>query len=96
MIKELLNKNGHPSITSDRWHVVHARCTGGSEGRPRFERTIVSEHDDRSAAASAARATVSAGAQEMSGLDPERRDQVFVRRPNYKSLKRAGRRGSRE
>jgi hypothetical protein len=92
----MLNRKGRPAITSDRWHVVHARCTSGVAAQPRFERTIVSEHDDRTGAADAARAFASSQEVEMAGREPDRRDQIFVCQPNYKSLKLAGRRASRE
>jgi hypothetical protein len=96
LILDVLNKKGRPSVTSDRWHVVHARCTGEPVDHPRFERTILSEHEDRTEAADAARIATLASAKEMAGLEPERRDQIFVRQPNYKSLKLAGRKATRE
>ncbi len=96
MIQELPNKKGTPAITSDRWHVVHARWSGNPAGHPRFERSIVSEHEDRVGAASASQAITSAFTTEMSLREPGRRDQVFVRRPNYKSLKLARRRESKD
>jgi len=91
MIHEVLSpKNHHPAITSDQWHVAHARWTG-QHGEPRFERTIVGEHVDRRSAAAAARTIVSDMAEEMTTRTRETRDQVFVRRPNFKSLKAARR-----
>jgi hypothetical protein len=90
MIQETLSPKKHPAITSDKWHVVRARWTGRS-GVPRFERSIVAEHADRRSATVAARALVSDLADEMTGRARETRDQVFVRRPNFRSLKAANR-----
>ena len=91
MIKETFNRKSSPALTSDRWHVVHARWSGASSGAPRFERSIVSEHDDSATAASAARKVLSSLAREMAARSRETRDQIFVRKPDYKSLKTAKR-----
>jgi hypothetical protein len=91
MIQETQSPKRHPAITSDQWHVVRARWTGDRDGEPRFERSIVAEHADRRSAAAAARALVSDMAGEMTTRTRETRDQVFVRRPNFRSLKAAKR-----
>jgi len=91
MIKSTLSRNQNPAVTSDRWHVLRARWTGETSGKPRFDREIVSEHGDRESAATAARKIVSTLASEMTGRATERRDQVLVRRPEYKSLKNSKR-----
>ncbi len=96
MIQETITPNNRVQVTSDHWHVLRARWTGNRSGSPLYERTIVSEHDDRSSAASAAREVVVSFQAEMSGRTRETRDQVLVRRPGRKSLKigkRAGRAG---
>jgi hypothetical protein len=91
MIHETQSKRAHPALTSDRWHVVHARWSGEKSARPRFERAIVSEHLDRAAATTAARALVTALTTEMYGRPHEHRDQIFVRQPSYRTLKTAAR-----
>lgn len=52
---------------------------------------IVSEHDDRTACCAAARELRALLAKD-SKMPLAQRDEVFVRKPNYKSLKAAGRR----
>lgn len=89
MIHELINRKNLPALTSDQWHVVHARLAGESKGKPSFERSIVSEHEDRAAAAIAAKRVLVSLAPMMDGRSPEGRDQVFVRKPDFKSLKTA-------
>jgi hypothetical protein len=95
MIRELLNRKNTPAVTSDHWHVVVARLSGEPSGKPskspRFERSIVSEHDDRASAVTAAREIVSTFVVEMAGRERSARDQVFVRKPKFKSLKTARR-----
>lgn len=92
MIRDTLSRKKNPALTSDHWHVVHARWTGVGPAVPAFERNIVSEHADRKGAVQAARILLGALADEMSGRSRPTRDQVFVRRPNFKSLKAAPRR----
>jgi hypothetical protein len=91
VIHETNSKKSQPAVTSDRWHVVHARWSGERSPRPRFERSIVSEHGDRTAATNAARALVTELTTEMYGRPHEHRDQIFVRQPAYRTLKTAGR-----
>jgi len=91
MIHETQSKKSQPALTSDRWHVVHARWSGESSPRPRFERSIVSEHADRVAATQSARALVTSLTTEMYGRPHEHRDQIFVRQPAYRTLKTAAR-----
>lgn len=90
MIRDTLSRRRNPSITSDRWHVVHAHSAGGTTEGDSFARTIVSEHDDREAAVLAARELVRSLARELAARPPSQRDQVFVRPPTFKSLKTAG------
>ena len=89
MIQDTLSRRQRPSLTSDRWHVVRAAWDGGSTTRPMFDRAIVSEHDDRDAARVAAKELESTLASAMAKRTPRSRDQVFVRRPDFKSLKHA-------
>jgi hypothetical protein len=91
MIRETINRKSSPAVTSDQWHVLHARWSGDLEGEPRFLRSIVSEHADSAAAANAARKIVSLFTKEMVARPRETRDQILVRRPGYKSLKTAKR-----
>jgi hypothetical protein len=88
MIKEVVTSKGTPAITSDQWHVVHSRYADGRQERP-FARAVHSEHASRSECVQAARALrrkLSAGSQSVPAAE---RDEVFVRRPNFKSLKLA-------
>lgn len=89
MIREVLNKSGANAITSDQWHVVHARFVRGQE-RP-FLRRISSEHEERVACLAAARRLRARIARKAVDVPPQERDQVFVRKPHYKSLKTARR-----
>ena len=91
MIQETSTKEHRPALTSDRWHVVHARWTGERAGRPRYIRTIVGEYDDRASATRRAREMVSRLAPEMTRRPLAQRDQLFVRKPGFRSLKTAGR-----
>jgi hypothetical protein len=86
MIREILTPNRHPAVTSDCWHVVHARWDGVARERPLFVRSIVSEHDDREHALAAARALRASNAPSMADRETTRRDQIYVRRPTYRSL----------
>jgi hypothetical protein len=90
LIREILNADQEPAITSDRWHVVLARWSG-EPGEPRFERSIVSEHADSAAALSAARELKASLAPGLASRSRETRDQVIVRRPASESLRNAGR-----
>jgi hypothetical protein len=89
MIRETSNSKNTPAVTSDHWHVVRAALSGETSGAPRFARSIVSEHEDRAAAVVAARQIVSSIAPQMAARDPNERDQIFVRKPQFKSLKLA-------
>lgn len=88
MIKQVVTRQGAAALTSDHWHVVHAHFVGGRRRRP-FLRKVVSEHSDRTecrAAAKVLRASLRRADQTVS---PDDRDEVFVCRPNFKSLKTA-------
>lgn len=90
MIRDILTSESEPAVTSDRWHVVLARWSG-APGEPVFERSIVSEHDDSSAAVHAARELKTSLVAGMASRPKYARDQVIVRRPSSESLKSAGR-----
>ena len=90
MIRDTVSHKKNPALTSDHWHVVHARWTGEAEGEAQFVRAIVSEHEDSASAANAARKIVTALTPEMVKRPRAGRDQIFVRRPDFKSLKTAG------
>ena len=95
MISETVTTKGTPAITSDRWHVVHAKCRCKGKTSGSFERVVVSEHDDQTDCRKAARAFLAALAKDNE-TDKEvpaaERDEVFARRPNFKSLKATRRR----
>jgi len=91
VIREVKSRRKNPAITSDRWHVVHACWSGNADGDALFDRKILSEHEDWETARSAARKLMASLSLEMGDRPREQRDQVFVRKPNFKSLKIAGR-----
>ena len=88
MITEVQTAKGSAAITSDRWHLVHSRWLGTGGRRP-FVRSIYSEHDDQAACRDAAKELRRKLASESAGVPPTERDEVLVRRPHFKSLKRA-------
>jgi hypothetical protein len=91
MIQDTLSSKQRPALTSNRWHVVHARWSGKCDGAPQFVRSIVSEHDDQAAAVLGAHEIVSRLAAEMAARPAAERDQLFVRKPGFRSLKTARR-----
>ena len=91
-MQETLNRASRPAITSDHWHVVLAKWSDDRPGELPFIRAIVSEHDDRAHAIVAAKALVKTVAVDEASRPASDRDEVFVRRPNFKSLKFAKRR----
>ena len=95
MITEVLNSKGTAALTSDRWHVVHARFMFAGAKRP-FLRSVHSEWSDRPSCRAAARALRAQLTESSAGVPRDERDQIFVCKPNFKSLKVAtGRRGAR-
>ncbi len=90
LIRETFNADRELAVTSDRWHVVHARWSG-APGTPRFECSIVSEHVDSTSAVQAARDLKSSLVPGMASRPMEARDQVIVRRPAAASAKSTGR-----
>lgn len=92
MIKQAVTKKRNSAVTSDQWHVVHAKWAGDCVKDPNFARTIVSEHGDRTRAVTAANDLASRVGDAVHDRPREQRDQIFVRPPNFKSLKVATRR----
>jgi hypothetical protein len=88
MIKDTVTKKGSAAITSDHWHVVHSKFRRKGKGAKPFARTIISEHEDRVACRKAARALLASLDRDPATPVAEH-DEVFVRRPNFKSLKSA-------
>lgn len=86
MITAVKTRKGADAITSDQWHVVHARCLG-TDGSWRFERSVASEHRDRGACVKAARALLTRVRAEHAGVPLDQSDQILVRKPGFKSLK---------
>jgi hypothetical protein len=95
VIQDTLSCKSNPAITSDQWHVIRATWSGDSASSPTFQRAIVSEHASRDSAVDAARALVDDFGKDMDTRSRNTRDQVFVRPPDYKTLKLAGRREPR-
>lgn len=91
MIDETTSPRGRPALTSDRWHVVLARWSGDLGLRARFERAIVSEHADHASAVAAARQWHAQFTQQARTRAREHCDQVFVRQPRFRTLRRAKR-----
>jgi hypothetical protein len=89
LIREFLNAENEPAITSDLWHVVLAEWSR-DPGIPSFVRTIVNEHDCASALRSAQLLKAELVVK-MKQRERETRDQVMVKRPMAESLKNAGR-----
>jgi hypothetical protein len=87
----MLNRKNLSAVTSDQWHVVRARLSEEPSAKPRFVRSVVSEHIDRVSAVTAAKQIVLTFKVEMAGRPAAACDQVFVRRPEFKSLKLAKR-----
>jgi hypothetical protein len=94
MISTVETRKGTEAVTSDRWHVVHARHVGGRAKLP-FLRSISSEHEDRGACVKAARKLIARVRSETPDVPVAERDQVFVRRPGFKSIKNSTRRSAR-
>ena len=88
MITEFFTSQGTAAITSDHWHVVHAHFVGGKRRRP-FLRKVVSEHPDRAECKEAAKTLRASLRRAAKSVSPDDRDEVFVCRPNFKSLKSA-------
>ena len=88
MITDVQTSKGTSAITSDQWHIVHSRLVDPGAKRP-YVRSIHSEHADRLSCRKAALALRARLEAESAGVPAAERDQVFICRPRFKSLKRA-------
>ena len=93
MISAVRTSKGSEAITSDRWHVVHSQFTS-SKGKTFFIRLVHSEHLDRAECLAEAKQLLVTLVDKNGGIPAAERDEVFIRRPNYKTLKRAKHRKS--
>jgi hypothetical protein len=85
MITAIRNSRGKAAITSDRWHIVHSRFTDGTLDHP-YVRVILSEHDDPVDCRRELELVRNRIRAERGVVPVARRDAVYVRPPNYKSL----------
>ncbi len=88
MISEVKTSKGIPAITSDQWHVVRSQLLYAGTKRP-YARAIHSEHADRKSCGQAAKTLRHHLLTESTGKPNNERDEVFICRPNFKSLKLA-------
>lgn len=88
MISPVQTAKGAEAITSDQWHLVHSRLLHPGERRP-FVRSVHSEHADRVACRKAAKALRVQLAKDWAAVPEDERDEIFVRKPGYKTLKAA-------
>jgi len=86
VIREVQTDAGSAAITSDQWHIIHSRYVFDGAKRP-YLRSVHSEYEDRTACRQAARALRQQLLAQETGVAIDQRDEVFVRKPNYKSLK---------
>jgi hypothetical protein len=86
MITEVETSKGSAALTSDHWHVVHSRFTFRGARRP-FLRGIHSEWGDRKSCRTAAKALRMQLNRNGREVPETERDEVFVRKPNFKTLK---------
>ncbi|MCC6671922.1 MAG: hypothetical protein IT458_12740 [Planctomycetes bacterium] len=95
MIMEVKTSKGTQAITSDQWHVIHSHFTDPRSDLP-FLRGVSSEHPDRSECVKAAKALLARLESEASNVPAAEKDEVFVRRPGFKSLRAVKRRRGRQ
>lgn len=91
MIEQTQTRAQRPALTSNLWHVVHSRWAPKVDSPP-FIRSIASEHEHRAEAVDAAKLLIASLRDAGSERPVEEQDQVFVRRPHFKSLRFAHRR----
>jgi hypothetical protein len=89
MIKNTTTDCQREAITSDRWHVVQARWSGLPQRNSLFTRSIVSEHDTREESIAAGKALAATVTFAQADVEPGERDAIWVRRPEFKSLRHA-------
>ena len=88
MIQEVDTKKGAAAITSDQWYVVHSRLVDAHQKRP-YVRGIHSEHADRLSCRKAALALRAKLLEDNASVPWAERDEVFIRKPKFKTLKQA-------
>ncbi len=88
MIQEVVTKKGAAAITSDQWYVVHSRLVDRLGDLP-YVRGIHSEHADRISCRKAAAALRTRLLAESASVPADERDEVFARKPRFKTLKAA-------
>jgi hypothetical protein len=88
MIQEVVTKKGAAAITSDQWYVVHSRLVDRLGDLP-YVRGIHSEHADKVSCRKAAAALRARLQAENASVPVDERDEVFVRKPRFKTLKAA-------
>lgn len=86
MIVEVVTKKGAAAITSDQWYVVHSRRVERRDDTV-FVRGIHSEHPDRASCRKAAAALREQLDAASSAVPADERDEVFARKPRFKTLK---------
>lgn len=86
MISEVQTKKGAAALTSDQWHVVHARFTFPGAKRP-YLRSIHSEWPDRASCRRAGRALRKKLSRNGASVPEHQQDEVLMRKPNFKTLK---------
>ncbi|MBL9078108.1 MAG: hypothetical protein JNL08_11425 [Planctomycetes bacterium] len=76
---------GSAALTSDQWHVVHSRFMFPGTRHP-FRRSIHSEWSDEASCKTAARALRRQLRADGKAAPVAEQDEVFVRKPQFKSL----------
>ena len=93
MIQEVVTKKGAAAITSDQWYIVVSRLVDNDQKRP-YVRGIHSEHPDRVSCREAAKALKAKLRADSASVPADERDEVFIRKPRFKTLKQAKNRRS--
>ncbi len=83
---DVKNSRGRAAITSDQWHVVRAHMANRGAKRP-YVRTVESEHADCATCTRTAKELRRRIAAESADVPEAERDEIVVRRPNFKTLK---------
>ncbi len=83
---DVKNSRGLEAITSDQWHVIRAHMANRGAKRP-YVRTVESEHADCETCTRTAKELRRRIAAESADVPEGERDEIVVRRPNFKTLK---------
>lgn len=86
MISEVQTTKGSAAVTSDQWHVVHARFAFPGARRP-YLRSIHSEWPDRASCRRAGQALRRKLSADGASVPEHQQDEVLMRKPNFKTLK---------